>query len=478
MRRLRLQVIGVLFLVALLPSVPAALLVHAIVQRSLESRITEQVDASARAGLASTRDLLRMRRAAFVERLHAGADLDTLTTSEIANLDERTRETLRGMADRAGAGEAIAPALAGPDRVTLGEAEALVALMPSRDGAPVWIVDRLPGEWVQRAEQLTESVRLVETLKRERGPVVRSLVLTFLAVYGGILLLVVALGLLVASRVTRPLEALATGIRRVDAGDWDTAVDTHPSGTLGPLITQFNHMVQRLRGQQDDLVRLEKVAAWRGLARRLAHEIKNPLTPIQLAAQQMRDAYDGSNDAHRELLVEGTSIIEEEVASLRSLVKEFSQFARLPEPSRRDLDLTEALQPAAALYGAERLTLHCPPGLRVHADPEQLHRVLINLINNALRAQSDAGVTSPVEVRAERVGERTLLRVLDRGPGVPTEHHRRVFEPDFSTASEGMGLGLAIVEGMIHAHGGTIHVENRSGGGAVFVIDLPTESAS
>ena len=126
-------------------------------------------------------------------------------------------------------------------------------------------------------------------------------------------------------------------------------------GEIGRLLTSFNEMVDRLRRQQSDLLRLEKVGAWRQMARSLAHEIKNPLTPIQLAAQQMRDAYPGDDPEYRELLTEGTEIIEEEVSGLRNMVTEFSQFARLPEPQMGEVRLDDLLTDLRSLYGPDQL---------------------------------------------------------------------------------------------------------------------------
>ena len=461
MRRLRLQLTGVLLLVALLPALPAALTVHALFQRSFESRLDPLVEESARAGLASTRELLNARKDAFPQRL-AGGSLDTLTAARVGALPPRERDTLR----------ALAPG-AEPQRVALMDGEALVVRLPGGD----WAVDPLPAEWVDRARTLAESARLVETLQRERNPVVRSLVLTFLVVYGAILVLVLVLGLSFASRLTRPLDDLAAGIERVAARDWSTKVPEPKPGSLRPLTARFNQMVGRLRSQEEELVRLERQAAWRNLARRLAHEIKNPLTPIQLAAEQLQDAYPGEDPGYRALLAEGTAIIREEVASLRELVREFSQFARLPEPALRPTELDDVLAAAAGLYGREKLRVPgALPVRRVRCDPDEIHRVLINLVNNALHAQQETGQTVPVELHVEPPRDGLVeIRVLDRGPGVPADQRERVFDPDFSTRNEGMGLGLAIVLGIVRAHGGTIRVEDRDGGGAAFAFTLPIE---
>jgi nitrogen fixation/metabolism regulation signal transduction histidine kinase len=339
------------------------------------------------------------------------------------------------------------------------------------------VVHPLPETLVSSVGALTRSHRLVQSVRHERGKVVRTLVLTFLAVYGGILVLVLGLGVVVASRVTRPVAALGRGIEEVAAGNLNTRVPRVAGGAIGHLLDGFNAMVSRLREQQSELARLERLSAWRQMARRLAHEVKNPLTPIQLAAQEMRDAYPGGDDDYRALLGEGTSIIEEEVASLRTLVAEFSEFARMPAPKRGPMSVAELLEDIGALYRDDVRVAELPRAT-IHADREQLHRALVNLVNNALDAERGAGVSEPVTVDAAIDADTIRIRVLDRGPGVPVELRRRIFEPDVTSKSDGMGLGLAIVESTITAHGGTIAVTDREGGGAAFEIRLPISGGS
>ena len=174
--------------------------------------------------------------------------------------------------------------------------------------------------------------------------------------------------------------------------------------------------------------------------------------------------------------IEGTEIIEEEVRSLRTLTQEFSAFARLPEPKMRDTRLEEMLDDIVALYGDERVKYALqgePEELTAHCDPGEIHRVLINLVNNGLQAQEESASTDPIEILGWREGALVVVEVRDHGPGVSPEMRRRIFAPDYSTKTEGMGLGLAIVEAIVRAHEGSIEVTSREGGGAVFRFDLP-----
>ncbi|MCK4414762.1 MAG: HAMP domain-containing protein [Candidatus Eisenbacteria sp.] len=485
MNRLRLQLIGVLILVALLPALPAAWMTHALIARVLNPILAPEITEGASAGLASTRELLRQDADRVTAEILSGAGGDTLTTREIAALDGREQASLAAIAANAVPPD---PDVAGPQIIVppqpieLG-GRPVWATRVVRAGEPAaWIVHPLPAELERRAKLMTGNIRLIETLRRERGAVVRSLVGTFVLVYGAILVLVLLGGLLLASRLARPVTALAHGIRAVASGDLQTRVSATTRGDMGRLVTDFNGMVARLHSQQQQLLRLEKLAAWRQMARSLAHEIKNPLTPIQLAAQQTRDAYRGDDPEYRALVEEGTGIIEEEVTALRNLVTSFSQFARLPEPQMSRVALDEVLTEITGLYGAERVCLSPPaspadPGVtRAHlrCDREQIHRALINLINNAHEAQETVGCPDPIAISSGRdqAGNLTIA-IADRGPGVPAADRRRIFEPDFTTKSGGMGLGLAIAEATIAAHGGKLAVHDREGGGAVFTITFP-----
>jgi nitrogen fixation/metabolism regulation signal transduction histidine kinase len=493
MKILRLRLIGVMVLVALLPALPAALIVHSLVRRSFDPWLEGQVLDGVRAGLAATRERLEEAKRGFVERLSTGARVDTLSESAVASLGAGVLEALRPAAaediESTSNGAVLS---AGPERIPIDGRDLLVARVTASDGETLWLSAPLPEGLAAQAGRVTEAIRILEALGREREAVASGLVAAFVSVYGVVLVIAVGLGLFVAARLTRPMGALAAGIDRVSGGDLETRLDWTRRGEMGKVLRNFDLMVERLRRQREELVRLERLAAWRQMARSLAHEIKNPLTPIQLAAQQMREMYRGDDPEHARLLREGTAIIEEEVQVLRNLVQEFSQFARLPGPQMARASIGSIFEDVTSLYGGDRVRARlrisgataaggaaAGPGaaagdIEWWCDREQIHRVLVNLINNALAAQEETHATEAVEVIGE-FGARDLLRihVLDRGPGVPVESRRRIFEPDVSTRRGGMGLGLAIVEGIVRGHGGTVEVGDRDGGGAVFTVALP-----
>ncbi len=225
------------------------------------------------------------------------------------------------------------------------------------------------------------------------------------------------------------------------------------------------------------LMRAQKVAAWGEVARKLAHEIKNPLTPIQLSAQRIRKAHLKAAPDFEKVLLECTGAIVQEVEALKNLVDEFAQFARLPAVSLKPASLIEVVEQALSLYeglfGSVTIERRLAPDLPVlRLDTDQMKRVLINLIDNAIEATGRAG-TVTVSAEYDAAQGRVRLGVADDGPGIPLEDKDKLFVPHFSTKKRGSGLGLAIVSRIVQEHQGTIRVEDREPHGARFVVDLP-----
>jgi two-component system nitrogen regulation sensor histidine kinase NtrY len=258
----------------------------------------------------------------------------------------------------------------------------------------------------------------------------------------------------------------------LQSGALNVAVQVSPlrrtSGEdLGTLI-----MVEDLT----ELLRAQKAAAWREVARRIAHEIKNPLTPIQLSAQRLRKKFDENSADLESVVPEAAASIEREVGALKRLVDEFSRFARMPDISPKPVELDQLVKSVLTLYKGHP-EIHWEVDLDglvgpVTLDPEQMRRVLINLIDNAVAAMNDAGT---LYIKARTLpGEGTLrLEVADTGPGLPAEDQDKVFSPYFSTKERGTGLGLAIVHKVVTDHRGSIRVEENQPRGVRFVIEMP-----
>ena len=230
------------------------------------------------------------------------------------------------------------------------------------------------------------------------------------------------------------------------------------------------------------LIRAQKVAAWRDVARRLAHEVKNPLTPIQLSAERLRKHFSAAPEPQRTLVEECSVTIIQEVESLKQLVDEFSQFARMPAPRTVATDLNELLRDALGLYRGLFTSITLEPRLAdmlppVKVDPEQFRRVVINLVDNAVEAitaaAQDAGGLIVVETQHDPANSVVRVTVADNGPGVPDAERGRLFLPYYSTKQRGSGLGLAIVRRIIVEHGGSIEATENPPRGTRMTIELP-----
>jgi two-component system nitrogen regulation sensor histidine kinase NtrY len=242
-----------------------------------------------------------------------------------------------------------------------------------------------------------------------------------------------------------------------------------PDGSYMGMVLAFDDLTELLKAQ--------RLAAWREVAQRIAHEIKNPLTPIQLSAQRLRRRLGGDRSPdEKRLLEEATSTIIQEVDGLKQLVDEFSRFARMPALAVKPTDLGRLLESVVVLYRASHPALSIKgvftpdlPALEV--DPDQIKRAVLNLVDNAVEAVAQAG-----EVTVETVwlpeSRRVRIVVADDGPGITPEDKDRLFVPYFSTKSTGMGLGLPIVHQIVTEHGGTIWVEENPPHGTRFVIEL------
>jgi two-component system nitrogen regulation sensor histidine kinase NtrY len=225
------------------------------------------------------------------------------------------------------------------------------------------------------------------------------------------------------------------------------------------------------------LIRAQKVAAWREVARRLAHEIKNPLTPIQLCAERLRRHFAQAPSPTRDLVDECTVTIVGEVESLKGLVDEFSQFARMPAPRAVPTDLHALLEDSLALYRGVvtdvQLRPHFAPTVpMVSVDPEQFRRVIINLVDNAIEAMDRRGAID-IETQHDPANNLVRVTVADDGPGIPAAEREKLFLPYYSTKGRGSGLGLAIVRRIVAEHGGSIEVTDNAPRGTRFAIELP-----
>jgi two-component system nitrogen regulation sensor histidine kinase NtrY len=325
------------------------------------------------------------------------------------------------------------------------------------------------------------AILLVENSRAELLSLRRYIQTTAGAVGVAGVLLGLMLSFWTASRVTRPLRNLASSVREVAAGNWDTRASVSSSDEVGQLARDFNGMTEQLTEQRDRMIQAERVAAWRELARRLAHELKNPLFPLQITIENLQRSRDASPEQFDEVFRESTSTLLAELGHLKTIIGRFSDFAKMPAPQLEPVDVNQLAREVMQLFEAQlrapgqpaievKLQIEADPS-EVPADPDQLRRALRNLVLNALDAMPQGGTLT---VRTSRHDSKVALEVSDTGQGLTPEECDRLFTPYYTTKQHGTGLGLAIVQSVVSDHKGTITVRSEPGKGTTFRIELTT----
>jgi signal transduction histidine kinase len=303
---------------------------------------------------------------------------------------------------------------------------------------------------------------------------------TALAVGGGGIVLAIFLSSWAAARVTRRVEQLASAAQEVTAGNWNARVEASGGDEVAQLAESFNRMTAELLHQKERLVQAERVAAWRELARRLAHELKNPLFPLQLTVENLLRARQSDSNQFDEVFRESARTLLAEISNLKGIIGRFSEFSRMPQPQLQKVEVNDILRAVSQLFQAQLRAPGRPP-IACHldlddelgtiaADTELLHRALSNLVLNAMDAMPNGGALT---LRSQREDGKIIIEVADTGSGMTPEECERIFTPYYTSKQHGTGLGLAIVQSVVSDHGGRIGVQSQPGRGTTFVIELP-----
>lgn len=339
----------------------------------------------------------------------------------------------------------------------------------------------LEAAFLDRFERMeSEVIAPRAALETYRDDLAADLSLRFLIPLATAIFVAAVISLLVGRRVTRRLDALRRAMDRVAAGDLEVQVAPTGRDEVAELAERFNEMTRRLRDSRARIEHLTRVSAFQGIARRLAHEIKNPLTPILLAVQQVHRSYRGDDARYRRVVDTAAEIVEQEVATLKRLVENFSRFARLPPAEPQDADLAAFARELVAAHPEIDGLLAIAPEHPVIAavDKGLLRQALTNLLKNAHEALRERGerdfeAAPRVHLRVEELDDAVRLVVEDNGPGVAHDDRERIFEPYVTGKDDGTGLGLAIVKKIVLDHEGTIAATDSADGGARFEIVLP-----
>ncbi len=479
--RFELRIAAALVVAAVLPLAGALLLAGRLAEENLSLGLDPRVVERLESIPSLYGDLFQARKQLYAEQARAiarGLPADPGRASAYLAAAVQRTPRLRRVAwiGRDGAVLGEAEATAENPEGEWREAPARVALPGGGRLECVFAIEAHYFAEVSEARALAELVQGVDALRAEiRRSYVRAfgvLLVAWAAVAAGV-------GIWLARRTTRRVSALVAAVRRLAAGDLAVQVDPGKSSDeVAGLARAFNRMVREVREGRDRIVYLEKISGWQEVARRLAHEIKNPLTPMQLAFQQLEArwaAAPGDADFGR-LLAEAGEIVREEIGTLQRLVDEFSGFAKLPSVQPEPAELGEFVEEfvrtspqvtEAADVDVVRSGAPCPVAL----DRALMRRVLANLCANAVEAARPA--RAHIHLGVARARARAVLTIADEGPGVDRDLRDRIFDPYFTTKGTGTGLGLAIVKKLVLQHGGEIQAGERPGGGASFTLALP-----
>lgn len=333
----------------------------------------------------------------------------------------------------------------------------------------------VPGRIIESKERISRALNVYNSLSLLKESILRRNL-----IWASAVLLVLGLSLVavraargLSGRINEPVAALVRGMRAVSGGDFDTAVDTRATDEFRFLVDSFNRMVADLKSSRGRLVHAEKVTAWREVARRISHEIRNSLTPMSVTLGRIRRRL-GETPEGAEMI----RTMEEEMESLRRMASEFSEFSSMPRPEpapvRPEDAAASAVRLAESAFPAVRFVLETEPELpALAADFEQIKRAIHNVLKNAAEASLDGGRVT-LRTAVDRSGDGSVVfEIEDRGSGMDSDSLKRLFTPYYTTKKNGTGLGLAIVEKIVVDHGGSVSVRSEPGRGTSILLRLP-----
>jgi nitrogen fixation/metabolism regulation signal transduction histidine kinase len=503
MKKIRTKIIAVLILTVFIPLVPISLVVLNLIQRSYQIGVHPQIESALENGVYFSKSLYDIQRTHLLKSLELmGRSLSSsyqIPRTQGELFDSAGFDTLywefRALALLDKEGDVLAEANYQTSEQLVFDRRILkeLQLQPQKG---IVISDRqnnvysaiveMPQDrflvlqaamkptFMSASDHLLRVHQIYQSLDLARDSLIKSFLYTFLFIAGILLVLVVLAGIWMSSRITAPISVLVEGTSELGKGNLDFRLpEDNGRDELSQLVREFNRMARQLKTNQERMLYLEKMSAWQQMARKIAHELKNPLTPIQLTIQQLVDKYPEDNEEYFKLLKECSGIIQEEIGSLRRLVTEFSEFGRLPQPSPVKANLNELIREVSGLYGS-RIELRLDDHLKSTVfDPDRMRRVLVNLIENAIQADA---AEHPIIISTQLEDAQIIVKVKDRGKGIDPQLLPRIFEPYVSGKKEGTGLGLATTRLFIEEQQGYIRVESHPGEGSEFIIELPLET--
>ncbi|MBI9033470.1 MAG: GHKL domain-containing protein [Bacteroidales bacterium] len=306
---------------------------------------------------------------------------------------------------------------------------------------------------------------------------VSNFLVAFINIYILLTVISIIIGILVSNYITRPLQLIKSQLSKVEFGKENSKLLWETNDEIGSLVKEYNRMIDELEQSAELLAKSERETAWREMAKQVAHEIKNPLTPMKLSVQYLMRAWDDKAPDWDKRLQRFSLTMIEQIDSLSSIASAFSDFAKMPKSVLEQVDLVDAISTTIGIFGElPNITINFPGykngNFMVYADKKQMIRVFNNLIKNAIQAIPDKS-TGVIDLKLEYLQQDILITIKDTGIGINEVEKDKIFYPNFTTKSSGMGLGLSMVRSIVKSTGGDIWFESSENQGAVFFIRIP-----
>jgi two-component system nitrogen regulation sensor histidine kinase NtrY len=312
--------------------------------------------------------------------------------------------------------------------------------------------------------------------QRELNEEISNFLVTLINLNAFIFLLAGAIAFFLANKITSSFNIITAKMREVNLGKVNEEIQWNNRDEIGALVNEYNTMVRKLDASADALAKSEREGAWREMARQVAHEIKNPLTPMKLSIQHLQRAIDAGSPNVKELSQRMASTLIEQIDQLAKIAADFSQFANIGNIKPEVVNVEQVLASLIGLYSSdEGLSIVFHPGTvrsNIYADKIQVNRLFTNLIKNALEASHEKEKAT-ISVNIDKRGENIIVSVRDEGSGIPEEMQKKIFSPNFTTKSSGTGLGLAICKAIVEKANGDIWFETEEGKGTTFFVLFP-----
>ncbi|MEW6606672.1 MAG: ATP-binding protein [bacterium] len=472
-KKIQTKMVVCFFLISLMPIIPLVFVINSIIEKSLNIGVNKEIIDTLQSAKVLVEEVLdREKEKVTQEAIYLSKNPAFISKTKNAELLEAPNPLVK----KAGRLKKTFTIVCGENN------EIVKGIAPIFEGDRVQKVvvvsSTLDKEFIQGAQKLKNSLKFYSSLNLLRVPIEKGYLLIFISIALVMIFLSFLTGYVISRKLTKPLKSLIKGLEEVGLGNLDYQVNVQTKDEMARTINSFNKMVKELKESRELLIFAERESAWRGIAQRIAHEIKGPLTPIVLSLQHLQDKFYKDPKSFEAILKDCTRRITEEVEVLHKMAKEFSEFARMPTPCFEFTDVNKILEDTVSLFAqispaVEIKVIYGVNLPRIKLDRERMKMVFKNIIQNGI----DAFLEKTGEINIETSCDSEFLKIefKDTGTGMDEETIKKIFTPYFSTKSHGMGLGLAIVEKIIKEHHGQIDVKSQPNKGTTFMIILPVK---